>query len=199
MDTRSDLFSLGSVMYAMSTGRPPFRAETSYGILRRVTDQQPRSISELNSEIPAWLQGFIEKLLAKLPGDRFDSAANVAQMLEECVAHVQQPSANALPVAVKALRDKSSWPRLVLAASVALLSLLLLISGDWFGISQPNEPQEKTATEIAAKTSPENAPPDESASSLNDSTLEWHDNISDSLETLGRETELLMQQLNSEL
>jgi len=38
IDHRSDLFSLGSVMYAMCTGRPPFRAETSYGILRRITD-----------------------------------------------------------------------------------------------------------------------------------------------------------------
>ena len=47
VDCRSDLFSLGSVMYAMCTGRPPFRAETSYGILRRITDTRaapdPRS------------------------------------------------------------------------------------------------------------------------------------------------------------
>ena len=38
VDTRSDLFSLGSVIYAMCTGRPPFRADTTYGILRRITD-----------------------------------------------------------------------------------------------------------------------------------------------------------------
>ena len=44
VDTRSDLFSLGSVLYAMTTGRPPFRADTTYGILRRVTDDTPRPI-----------------------------------------------------------------------------------------------------------------------------------------------------------
>ncbi|MEZ6113066.1 MAG: serine/threonine-protein kinase [Pirellulaceae bacterium] len=38
IDHRSDLFSLGSVMYAMCTGRSPFRAETTFGILRRITD-----------------------------------------------------------------------------------------------------------------------------------------------------------------
>ena len=74
VDTRSDLFSLGSVLYAMCTGRPPFRAETSYGILRRVTDDVARPIGEINSEIPPWLDGMIQKLLSKQPDDRFESA-----------------------------------------------------------------------------------------------------------------------------
>src|SRR5262245_41565783 len=55
IDTRSDLFSLGSVMYAMCTGRPPFRADTSFGVLRRIPDTQPRPIREINADIPAWL------------------------------------------------------------------------------------------------------------------------------------------------
>ncbi len=48
VDQRSDLFSLGSVMYAMCTGHAPFRAESSYGVLRLITDQEPRSIQEIN-------------------------------------------------------------------------------------------------------------------------------------------------------
>src|SRR6185436_19967147 len=46
LDARSDLFSLGSVIYAMAVGRPPFRAETPLGILRRITDTQPRSLRD---------------------------------------------------------------------------------------------------------------------------------------------------------
>lgn len=65
IDARSDLFSLGSVMYAMSTGHPPFRAETPYGILRRITDNPPRPVRELNPGIPDWLCGIVSRLHAK--------------------------------------------------------------------------------------------------------------------------------------
>src|SRR5436190_8743580 len=59
LDTRSDLFSVGSVMYAMCAGRPPFRAETPYGILRRITDDTPRPLREINPDIPDWLEAII--------------------------------------------------------------------------------------------------------------------------------------------
>jgi len=97
VDQRSDLFSLGSVLYAMCTGRPPFRAETSYGVLRRITDEEPRPIREINPEIPEWLCGIVAKLMAKRPSDRFQSSAEVAELLEECLAHVQQPTVVPLP------------------------------------------------------------------------------------------------------
>ena len=99
VDQRSDLFSLGSVLYAMCTGRAPFRAETSYGVLRRITDEEPRPIREINPEIPEWLCGIVAKLMAKRPDDRFQSAQEVAKLLEECLAHVQQPTAVPLPAA----------------------------------------------------------------------------------------------------
>ncbi|MFO0978221.1 MAG: serine/threonine-protein kinase [Planctomycetaceae bacterium] len=97
VDARSDLFSLGSVIYTMCTGRPPFRAETNYGVLRRITDNEPRRIREVNPAIPEWLEGIVNKLLAKDVSQRFQSAQEIAQLLEQCLAHVQQPTAVALP------------------------------------------------------------------------------------------------------
>jgi serine/threonine-protein kinase len=97
VDARSDLFSLGSVIYAMCTGHPPFRAETPYGILRRITDNDPRPIQEINSGIPRWLCDITNRLLAKNAADRFPSADYVANLLEDCLAHVQQPSVVPLP------------------------------------------------------------------------------------------------------
>jgi len=97
VDARSDLFSLGSVLYTMATGRPPFRAETSYGTLRRIKDTDPRPIREVNPDIPDWLCAIIAKLMAKQADDRFASAEEVAELLEDCLAHVQQPTAVPLP------------------------------------------------------------------------------------------------------
>ena len=59
VDGRSDLFSLGSVLYAMCTGRSPFRAETTYGVMRRITDDPARPIQETNPNIPNWLLSLI--------------------------------------------------------------------------------------------------------------------------------------------
>jgi serine/threonine protein kinase len=93
IDQRSDLFSLGSVLYTMCTGRPAFRADTTIAVIRRVCDDSPRPISELNPEIPDWLVAIINKLLAKKPADRFQTAADVADLLEQHLAVIQQSSA----------------------------------------------------------------------------------------------------------
>ncbi len=99
VDHRADLFSLGSVMYAMCVGHSPFRASTTMGVLKRVCHDPPRPIQELNPDIPDWLCGIVMKLLAKQPGDRFQSAKAVAEVLEKWLAHVQQPSVVPRPIA----------------------------------------------------------------------------------------------------
>ena len=55
LDHRADLFSLGSVLYVMATGRPPFRASTTYAVLKRVVEDDPRPIREVIPEMPQWL------------------------------------------------------------------------------------------------------------------------------------------------
>lgn len=97
IDPRSDLFSLGSVLYAMCTGRPPFRAETTFGVLRRIRETSPRSLREINPDIPEWLERIVLKLLSKDASERIDSAQNVATLLEACLAHLQQPTTVPLP------------------------------------------------------------------------------------------------------
>ena len=97
VDHRSDLFSLGSVLYAMCTGRPPFRAEKTFGILRRIRETPPRPIREINADIPEWLERTVMKLLSKDAAERFALANEVATLLEQCLAHVQQPTAVELP------------------------------------------------------------------------------------------------------
>ena len=100
VDHRSDLFSLGSVMYAMCTGHAPFRAESSYSVLRLITDNEPRPIREINPDVPEWLCLLISRLMSKSLDDRFASAQEVADLLGKCLAHVQQPTSASLPASV---------------------------------------------------------------------------------------------------
>ena len=104
VDHRSDLFSLGSVLYAMCTGRPPFRAETTFGVLRRIRETSPRPIREINADVPEWFERIVTKLLARDVSERFASADEVAVLLEQCLAHVQQPMSVSLPAGVR------DWP-----------------------------------------------------------------------------------------
>lgn len=106
IDARSDLFSLGSLLYTMCTGHPPFRAETAYGILRRITDTEPHLVREINSEIPEWFEGIIGRLHIKNPEERFQSAEELAELLEDCLAHVQQPTT--VPLPAKCLSQKAA-------------------------------------------------------------------------------------------
>lgn len=111
VDYRADLFSLGSVMYAMCVGHSPFRASTTMGVLKRVCHDAPRPIQELNADIPEWLCAIVMKLLAKDPNDRFQSAKSVADLLEKWLAHVQQPMVVARPASVSSHSAASTGER----------------------------------------------------------------------------------------
>ncbi len=138
VDFRSDLFSLGSVLYAMCTGRPPFRAPTSLAILKRVCEEAPRPIREINPELPAWLGDLLTRLHAKAPADRFASTQEVADLLTRRLAELQngatpspatdrpstEPPEKASPVTPPALpRRRGLMAAAVVLALLAGLSL----------------------------------------------------------------------------
>jgi hypothetical protein len=100
VDHRADLFSLGSVLYALCAGRPPFRASSVMAVLKRVCEEEPRPVREVNPEVPEWLAAIIAKLHAKNPDDRFQSAAEVADLLGRHLAHLQHPSQAPMPAPV---------------------------------------------------------------------------------------------------
>jgi hypothetical protein len=127
IDHRCDLFSLGSVLYAMCTGHSPFRAETTMAVLRRVCEENPTPVRQGNADIPGWLAEIIDKLHAKDPAERFQSAAEVADLLSRHLAHCQQPWAMPMPPplryrspAARAARRRRYW-----IAAVGLLVLAL--------------------------------------------------------------------------
>jgi WD40 repeat protein len=90
VDQRADLFSLGSVLYALCTGRVPFRASSTMGVLKRVCEETLRTIREINPAVPDGLVEIIIRLHAKDPAERYQSAAQVAELLSQQLAHLQQ-------------------------------------------------------------------------------------------------------------
>lgn len=132
LDQQSDLFSLGSLLYTLCTGRPPFRDETSYGVMRKIIDEEPASIEKLSSEIPSWMAAIVGKLMAKKKRDRFASAREVRELLEACLSHVQQPSSH--PVPLKLLGQfppvrKQNRMKLLIGTGFILFAVLTAFAG----------------------------------------------------------------------
>jgi serine/threonine-protein kinase len=98
-DARSDLFSLGVVLYEMVTGKRPFDADTLQGICGRVLSSTPLPPSHANSSLPASFDGLVGRCLAKDPAARYASADALADELfplarkKPIPAPVPQPTA----------------------------------------------------------------------------------------------------------
>jgi tRNA A-37 threonylcarbamoyl transferase component Bud32 len=119
LDARADLFSLGSVLYTLCTGREPFEAGSPMAVLRKVCETTSRPVRELNPEVPAWLAATIERLHAKRPGQRFSTAAEVAALLRYNLEHPEEPR---LPPAPRGRRKY--W-----VVGLAVVAGLLLAGG----------------------------------------------------------------------
>ncbi len=89
LDHRADLFSLGSVLYQMVSGRPPFRAANTIAVLKRVCEDTPRPLDDVIPETPDWLQTIIFRLLEKQRDDRYQTAQEVAELLARCQNELQ--------------------------------------------------------------------------------------------------------------
>jgi serine/threonine protein kinase len=93
-DERSDLYSLGCVLYEMATGDPPFRGSNIYQLLLKHITQPPQPPRDIRGDIPSQLEELIVQLLAKKPEDRPQSAAEVASRLRAMRPPARRPTAD---------------------------------------------------------------------------------------------------------
>ncbi len=83
IDTRSDLYSLGVVMYEMTTGKKPFRADNPVSVAMKQVNEQPRPPRELNPDIPIGMEQIILTAMEKNPDNRFQSAGAMLRALDQ--------------------------------------------------------------------------------------------------------------------
>ena len=118
VDQRSDMFSLGSVLYALCTGSPPFRGDSSFAVLRKVCEDTPRPVRESNPEVPEWLAVLIGSLHAKNPDQRLQSAQELADLLSMRLAEMQLAgSGTARPSAAKQEKTEKVREKTVVRSS----------------------------------------------------------------------------------
>ncbi len=83
IDRRSDIFSLGALLYVLSTGLHPFRGDSDIKTIENITRREPISLTRINAKIPADFDKIIQKALAKDPADRYSTAAELGRALEQ--------------------------------------------------------------------------------------------------------------------
>ena len=82
-DPRSDIYAVGSILYEMLTGVPPYDGENVMEILHKKANQPPQPILELRPDVPAPVVALVEKAMARNPGDRPQSMAELAREIHE--------------------------------------------------------------------------------------------------------------------
>jgi TolB-like protein/predicted Ser/Thr protein kinase len=128
-DARSDLFSLGVVLYELIAYKSPFRRDDQTATLKAILQDTPQPLARYNSSVPDNLQRIISKLLEKDPSLRYQSAAGVIPDLKKLSA------ASSASMATERKRDR--WNRYVVPSAVVILLAVVAI---WYFGYRDKEP-----------------------------------------------------------
>jgi serine/threonine-protein kinase len=126
IDGRTDIYSLGAVLYEMLTGDPPHLGSTAQAVIAKVLTDRPRSVRASRASVPAHVSSAIDRALEKLPADRFASAHEFSEALRGKVI-VGHETDRTAPVA--APRTTRVTPALALLGAATVVASALALWG----------------------------------------------------------------------
>ena len=130
VDSRSDIFSFGAVLYEMLTGRRAFRGNSAISTLAAVLEKDPEPLA---GPIPRDLERIVSRCLRKEPARRFQHAGDIRMALEDVVADAETAGASGTLPAVAAKLTRFRWSYLAIAAAV----VLAWGAGEWMHSPEP--------------------------------------------------------------
>src|SRR5262245_52473604 len=111
IDSRSDLYSLGVVLYQLLAGRLPFEAEDAVGWVHCHVARRPRPLDQVRPALPRPLVDIVGKLLAKLPDHRYQSALGLRHDLERCLReHAERGALATFPLGERDVSEEFRIP-----------------------------------------------------------------------------------------
>jgi tRNA A-37 threonylcarbamoyl transferase component Bud32 len=169
LDGRSDVYSLGVVLYEMLAGRPPFTGDGALAVMHQHVRDTPPALTELRPDVPASLQAVVERCLRKKPASRFRDARALAQELRRFqsggadatdplparrVTETLEEDQLEIPAAKhrgQRIKVVGAWALAGLALVVAVLGLLLPLTGRGDPVTQARPMVLRPATALQAR------------------------------------------------
>jgi len=148
MDTRSDIFSFGVVLYEMLTGVNPFKGDTSVDTSHAILGETPPPLTRYTEEIPVLLQHTVKKMLAKEPDQRYQLIHDVRTDLGE----LREDSGDSIRGMTTGVPSIGGWKR---AITWSITAAVIAIAG--WALWSPTVPTSKPLTKVVIIT-PDNAP-----------------------------------------
>ena len=130
VDHRTDIWSVGALIYELVTGQPPFRGYYGDAIVYSIVHEEPEAISELRSDVPLALEQIVTKALAKSPDERYQQMGEMLAALESLDTNVESGTGETPAPPVIAVERK--WKLGIGGAAAALALLALLVTGSLF-------------------------------------------------------------------
>ncbi len=150
LDTRTDLFSFGVVLYEMATGALPFSGESTGVIFDGIMNRPPSSAVRLNPALPAGFEHILEKSLEKDRALRYQSAAELRADLKRIQRGTESGRTSSADIQTKAGQRQSSKRGVVFAGAAVLAVLFAIGAIVWY---EKHSPGQSSATAVVTKPS----------------------------------------------